>query len=86
MLKKRETFNPNLTVTIVRPSIIGAASRDPYAGWVENLTASSAIFLLGGIGMVKYIPGNETRLGDIIPVDFVSDHCIVAAALMANSK
>jgi hypothetical protein len=62
MLKKKETFHPNLTVTVVRPSIIGAASRDPYAGWVENITASSAIFLLGGIGMVKYIPGNETRV------------------------
>lgn len=62
MQKKRETINPNLTLTIVRPSIIGAAHRDPYAGWVENVTASSAIFLLGGIGMVKYIPGNETRV------------------------
>lgn len=55
-------FFPELTVTIVRPSIIGAASRDPYAGWVENITASSAIFLLGGIGMLRYIPGNETKV------------------------
>jgi hypothetical protein len=43
------------TISIVRPSIIGAALRDPYPGWVENVTASSAIFLLGGIGMLKYI-------------------------------
>ena len=56
MQKKRPS---NLTITLVRPSIIGAAFRDPYPGWVENVTAGSAIFLLGGIGMLKHIRGND---------------------------
>jgi hypothetical protein len=49
----------DITITLVRPSIIGAALRDPYPGWVENVTACTAIFLLGGIGMIRYIPGDE---------------------------
>lgn len=47
ILKKQKPAN--FTLTIVRPSIIGAAFRDPYAGWVENVTASSAVLLLAGI-------------------------------------
>ena len=81
--KKRPKY---LTVSIVRPSIIGAAFRDPYAGWVENITASSAVFLLGGIGMIKYMPGKARKVADMIPVDFVADQTIVVAAMMANTK
>lgn len=31
-------------------------------GWVENVTASSAIFLLSGIGMLKFLPGNKEKV------------------------
>lgn len=31
-------------------------------GWVENVTASSAVFLLGGIGMLKFIPGKDRKV------------------------
>lgn len=62
MLKKKEKLYSNLTLTIVRPSIIGALCSDPYTGWIDNITAMSALFLLGGIGMIKYIPGNETKV------------------------
>jgi len=51
-----------MTLSIVRPSIIGAAFRDPYAGWVENVTASSAVLLLAGIGMLKFIPGKKEKV------------------------
>ena len=79
-----------MTLSIVRPSIIGAAFRDPYAGWVENVTASSAVLLLAGIGMLKFIPGKIEKviiyilikqIGDIIPVDFVADYCVVVGAI-----
>ena len=60
ILKKRKPSN--MTLSIVRPSIIGAAFRDPYAGWVENVTASSAVLLLAGIGMLKFIPGKEEKV------------------------
>lgn len=76
----------NMTITIVRPSIIGAAVSDPCQGWVEGVTAASAVFLLSGIGMLKHIHANPNAIGDVIPVDVVSDEIIVTGAMCANMK
>lgn len=37
-----------MTITIVRPSIVGSACKEPFKGWVENLSASSAVFTFIG--------------------------------------
>jgi len=74
----------DLTLTILRPSIVGVAWRDPYLGWVDSVSAASAVFLLAGIGVVKYIEGDPAYLSDQVPVDFVADAMIVAAATYAN--
>jgi glycerone phosphate O-acyltransferase/fatty acyl-CoA reductase len=44
-----------MTVSIVRPSIIGAAFRDPCPGWIEGISGASAVFLLGGTGVIRFI-------------------------------
>lgn len=84
ILKKKKP--DNFTLTIVRPSIIGCSSDFPTPGWIENITAASALFLLCGVGAIKYINVNQGKVGDLIPVDYVSDMCIVAGCLYANSK
>ena len=48
-----------MNLNIVRPSIIGSSYRDPYTGWVEGVAASTAVFLMGGLGIVKYLPGSN---------------------------
>jgi len=45
----------NFTLTIVRPSIIGCSDTYPVKGWIENITAASALFLLCGVGAIKYV-------------------------------
>lgn len=75
-----------MTVTIVRPSIIGASLSEPRPGWVEGVTAASAVFLLSGIGMLKHIHVNPDSIGDIIPVDIVSNEVIVTGAMCANNQ
>lgn len=83
MLKKR--FNEDrFPLSILRPSVIGAAARDPVKGWVEGVTASSALYMLAGIGMIRYIAAGYNIIGDIIPVDFVSDYAIALGALTAR--
>lgn len=77
---------PNMTITIVRPSIIGASVSEPCVGWVEGVTAASAVFLLSGIGMLKHIHANPNAIGDVVPVDVVSDEVIVTGAICANAK
>ena len=93
LLKKRG----DLSLTILRPSIVGAAwrvinfsncllifSKDPCIGWIDTVTAASAVYLLGGLGVMKFIHGDGSFISDQVPVDFVADAMIVASAVYAN--
>ena len=75
----------NMTVTIIRPSIVGCSYIFPMPGWLDSISASAAIFLFAGLGILKHLNGRKEIIGDNIPVDFVADFCIVVAAGKANS-
>lgn len=47
-----------MTVTIVRPSIVGCSYKDPFPGWTESVTAANAVLLFGGLGILKIYLGN----------------------------
>jgi fatty acyl-CoA reductase len=68
-------------LTIVRPAIVESALHTPYPGWMESLKVADPIMLGYGAGI---IPGrfgaNRSIRIDIIPVDFVANACLVAAA------
>lgn len=54
-------------------------------GWLDTVTAASAIYLTAGLGVLKYLEADPKVISDQIPVDFVGDSMIVAAATYANS-
>ncbi len=68
-------------LTIVRPAIIESALTTPYPGWMESLKVADPILLGYGAGL---IPGrfaaNQSIRMDLIPVDFVANACLAAAA------
>jgi fatty acyl-CoA reductase len=70
----------DLPVTILRPSIIESALRDPYAGWIEGFKMAEPIILAFGRGDLPDFPGIPDGVVDIIPVDLVVNATIVAAA------
>lgn len=70
----------NIPVTIVRPSIIGVSYRDPNPGWVDSITAGTAVYLLVGLGIIKEINSNSSLIGDNVPVDYCSDLIIASTA------
>lgn len=77
------TFTKNITesillrrrgsvpLAIVRPSIVGAAWREPYQGWVDALTAAGGIFLTVGLGICHDLVCRPDDVTDVVPVDFV---------------
>ncbi len=69
-----------MPITIVRPSIIGSSYKYPVPGWVDNVSAAGALFLLGGLGLLNRVQGDNYKFGDIIPVDYVCDTIILAGA------
>lgn len=70
----------NLPVTVLRPSIIESALRQPYAGWIEGFKMAEPIILAFGRGDLPDFPGIPDGVIDIIPVDLVVNATIAAAA------
>jgi HAD superfamily hydrolase (TIGR01490 family) len=68
-------------LTIVRPAIVESALTRPYPGWMESLKVADPILLGYGAGLIpgRFAANRSIRM-DLIPVDFVANACIVAAA------
>ncbi|KAM3137875.1 hypothetical protein pb186bvf_009956 [Paramecium bursaria] len=77
---------PNMQITIIRPTIVGCSMRDPNPGWIDSLVGGAAVLFFAGIGLVKVYKGNGSLITDQVPVDFVVDQILVAAAYEANQK
>lgn len=67
-------------LTIVRPSIIESALREPMPGWIEGVKVADAIILAYAREKVTLFPGNREGIIDVIPVDLVANSIILAAA------
>jgi hypothetical protein len=76
LIRDRKSHMP---VAIVRPSIIGSAWREPCPGWIDVVSAAAAVFLAVGLGVVTMLPGEPRAIADIIPVDVVVNHMLLAA-------
>ncbi|XP_001359882.2 putative fatty acyl-CoA reductase CG5065 [Drosophila pseudoobscura] len=66
-----------IPIVIVRPSIVTAAYREPYPGWIDNVQAISGIMMEIGKGGISSILGDKDMICDIIPVDFVVNAMIM---------
>ncbi|HXF57570.1 MAG TPA: HAD-IB family hydrolase [Actinomycetota bacterium] len=69
-----------LPLSIVRPSIIESALRHPYPGWIEGFKMAEPIILAYGRGSIPEFPGIPEGVIDLIPVDFVVNAVLAAAA------
>jgi alcohol-forming fatty acyl-CoA reductase len=70
----------NIPLSILRPSIIGASVKEPYEGWIDAVSAASAIYFCAGIGILSVLPGDVNAITDQVPVDIVSNAVIVVTA------
>ncbi|HVL98181.1 MAG TPA: HAD-IB family hydrolase [Egibacteraceae bacterium] len=69
-----------LPLSIVRPSVVESALRHPYPGWIEGFKMAEPIILAYGRGALPEFPAVPDGVIDIIPVDFVANALIAAAA------
>jgi fatty acyl-CoA reductase len=61
----------NVPMFIARPSIIGCAWEDPTPGWVDTMSAATAILAGFCLGVVHEMHCNNELVADVIPVDYV---------------
>jgi nucleoside-diphosphate-sugar epimerase len=69
-----------LPLTILRPSIIESALEQPYAGWIEGFKMAEPLILAYGRGELPDFPGVPDSTIDIIPIDYVVNATLAAAA------
>lgn len=77
MLRKHRGDLPTF---IIRPSIVGCSYKEPYPGWVDNISAAGAMVFFIGLGVIKDGIGHYHKIGDVIPVDFVVNSTLVGTA------
>lgn len=69
-LLEREASD-NFPLVILRPSTIGAAWKEPFAGWVEKSSGPCDLFIAAGRGYLRSMKGEGHAVLDIVPVDIV---------------
>lgn len=79
----RKLRRPELPVVLLRPAIITSSIKEPHFGWTDTLSAAGGLSVAGGVGIINLVHGNVTNIGDLVPVDLVSNTIIVATALKA---
>jgi HAD superfamily hydrolase (TIGR01490 family) len=70
----------DLALTVLRPSIIESALEQPYAGWIEGFKMAEPLILAYGRGELPDFPGVPDSTIDIIPIDYVVNATLAAAA------
>jgi hypothetical protein len=66
--------------TVVRPTIIESALRQPTPGWLEGIKVADPLILAYASRGLTHLPGHASNVIDLVPVDLVANACVVAAA------
>ncbi|XP_034826751.1 putative fatty acyl-CoA reductase CG5065 [Maniola hyperantus] len=75
-----------IPAVIIRPSIVTSSEREPMVGWIDNWFGASALFTSIMKGLNRVLLAEPDNRLDLIPVDYVSNLIIVAAARCKCAK
>ncbi|CAK1600646.1 unnamed protein product [Parnassius mnemosyne] len=75
----------NIPTVIIRPSIVVPSKNEPSEGWIDNWFGATSIVFMVGKGHYRVLAGASSNLFDLMPVDYVSNLTIVAAAKCKGS-
>ena len=76
----------NLSVTILRPSIIISANKSPFPGWIDTLAAAGGLVMAMSLGAMHFQNGDSNIYLDFIPVDYVCNQLLVHTVVAGRSK
>ncbi|EEF38504.1 oxidoreductase, putative [Ricinus communis] len=74
----------NLSVVILRPTIITSTYKEPFPGWVEGVRTIDSLAVGYGKGRLTCFLGDINGIVDVIPADMVVNAIIVAMTAHAN--
>ncbi|CAH0699602.1 unnamed protein product [Spodoptera exigua] len=76
----------DLPVSVIRPAVVVCARREPYAGWIDlsSVFGPSGITLGCMMGVIHSLQSVQDIRIDFVPVDYVNNTAIIAAASSNN--
>ncbi|XP_050212535.1 fatty acyl-CoA reductase 3-like [Mercurialis annua] len=74
----------NLSVVILRPTIVTTTYKEPFPGWVEGVRTIDSLAVGYAKGRLTCFLGDINGIVDVIPADMVVNAIIVAMAAHAN--
>ncbi|MFD1721489.1 SDR family oxidoreductase [Amnibacterium endophyticum] len=75
-----ELWGAEHRLSVVRPSVIESALAHPSPGWIDGFKVADPLILAFGKGQLPDFPGVPDSVLDVIPVDFVVNAILAAAA------
>ena len=68
-------------LSVVRPTIIESSLRHPFPGWIDGFKVADPLIAAYGRGLLPEFPALADTVLDVIPVDFVVNAILAAAAV-----
>lgn len=59
--------------------VVIATSKEPVAGWIDNLYGPTGILIGGCLGVIRSVRTKPDVVAELVPADYVVN-CILAAA------
>ncbi|KAJ1440661.1 hypothetical protein SESBI_01727 [Sesbania bispinosa] len=78
------TLKENMSVVIVRPTIVTSTYKEPFPGWVEGVRTIDSIIVAYGKGKLTCFLADMKAIFDVIPADMVVNALLVAMVAHAN--
>ncbi|KAL2331938.1 hypothetical protein Fmac_019519 [Flemingia macrophylla] len=79
-----EQLKGNLSVVILRPTVVTSTSKEPFPGWVEGVRTIDSLAVTYGKGKLTCFLGNINGVVDVVPADIVVNAMLVA--MVAHAK
>jgi nucleoside-diphosphate-sugar epimerase len=83
LFRKFLATRSKVPLAICRPAIVTASWKEPIPGWVDDISAASAVYAGIAQGLLHFAPGRIYQVLDFIPVDFVVNVILLAGAAVA---
>ncbi|CAL9247760.1 unnamed protein product [Arabidopsis halleri] len=76
----------NMSVVIIRPSIITSTFKEPFPGWTEGIRTIDSLAVGYGTGKLTCFLGDLNAISDVIPADMVVNTMLVSMAAHAGGQ
>lgn len=73
------SYSGKFPIVIARPSIVTAAWKLPFPGWIEGMNGPTGLMVGGGKGVIRSMHGNPDFNSEAVPVD-ININAIIALA------